>query len=38
MSRRLRVRELLAGLKPGTEFKATILRSGRIVDLTGIVP
>jgi serine protease Do len=34
----VKVRDLLAGLKPGTEFKATILRAGRIVELTGIVP
>ena len=34
----MKVRDLLAGLKPGTEFKATILRSGRIVELTGVVP
>ena len=34
----MKVRDLLAGLKPGAEFKATILRSGRIVELTGVVP
>jgi S1-C subfamily serine protease len=34
----MKARDLLAGLKPGTEFKATILRSGRIVELTGVVP
>jgi hypothetical protein len=31
-------RDLLAGLKPGTEFTTTILRAGRIVELTAIVP
>jgi S1-C subfamily serine protease len=33
-----KVRDLIARLKPGTQFKGTILRAGRIVELTGIVP
>ena len=34
----MKVRDLLAGLKPGAEFTATILRSGRILELAGVVP
>jgi len=30
-----RIRSLLAGLKPGTAFKATILRAGRVLEVTG---
>jgi serine protease Do len=31
----VKIRSLLAGLKPGTPFKATILRAGRVLDVTG---
>ena len=34
----VKVRDILAGLKPGSELKATILRTGRILELTGTVP
>jgi serine protease Do len=34
----MKVRDHLATLKPGERFKATVLRKGRIVDLTGVVP
>jgi serine protease Do len=34
----MKVRDLLATLKPGEPLKATILRKGRIVELTGVVP
>jgi S1-C subfamily serine protease len=33
-----KVRDLVGRLTPGTQFKGTILRAGRIVELTGIVP
>jgi hypothetical protein len=33
-----KVRDLPAGLKPGTEIKATVLRAGRTGELTGVVP
>ena len=33
-----KVRDYLAGLKSGDPLKATVLRKGRIVELTGIVP
>jgi len=31
----IKIRSLLAGLKPGTLFKASILRAGRVLELTG---
>ena len=31
----VKIRSLLAGLKPGTAFKATILRAGRVLEVTG---
>jgi serine protease Do len=33
-----KVRDLLAGLKSGTPLKATVLRAGKVVELTGVVP
>ncbi len=30
-----KIRDLLAGLKPGAPFKATILRAGRVIEMTG---
>jgi S1-C subfamily serine protease len=34
----MKVRDHLAGLKPGAEIKATILRAGKVVELTGKAP
>ena len=34
----MKVRDLLAGLKSGEPLKATILRKGRVIELTGVVP
>jgi S1-C subfamily serine protease len=34
----MKVRDHLAGLKPGSPIKATILRAGRIIELTGVAP
>jgi S1-C subfamily serine protease len=34
----MQVRDVLAGLKPGSEVKVTILRTGRVLELTGVVP
>jgi len=34
----MKLRDELAALKPGTQLKATVLRAGRIVELTGVVP
>jgi len=34
----MKVRDFLAGVKSGEPLKATILRKGRIVELTGVVP
>jgi serine protease Do len=31
----IKIRSMLAGLKPGTPFKASILRAGRVLELTG---
>jgi len=31
----VKIRSLLAGLKAGTPFKATILRAGRVLEVTG---
>jgi serine protease Do len=33
-----KIRDLLAGLKPGAPLEAKVLRAGRVVDLTGHVP
>jgi S1-C subfamily serine protease len=33
-----RVRDLLAGKAPGTPFKATVLRAGRVLEITGQLP
>ena len=33
-----KVRDQLAGLKSGAPFKATILRAGKVIELTGVVP
>jgi S1-C subfamily serine protease len=33
-----KVRDLLAGLKSGEPFQATVLRKGRVIELTGVVP
>jgi serine protease Do len=33
-----KIRDLLGSAKPGTEFKGTILRAGRVLDLNGKVP
>jgi len=35
---RINIRDHLSGLKPGSELKATVLRAGKIVELTGVVP
>jgi len=32
------IRDLLGSKAPGTPFKATVLRSGRTIELTGRVP
>jgi serine protease Do len=34
----MKIRDLLATLKPGSQLTATILRKGRVIDLTGVVP
>ena len=34
----LKIRDRIAGLTPGTPLKATILREGRVLELTGRVP
>ena len=34
----LKARDHLAGLKPGSELKTTILRAGRVLELTWVVP
>jgi len=34
----VKVRDHLATLKPGSPLKATILRAGKVVELTGVVP
>ena len=34
----MKIRDHLAGLKAGSELKATVLRAGKIIDLTGVVP
>ncbi|HXJ83117.1 MAG TPA: trypsin-like peptidase domain-containing protein [Candidatus Methylomirabilis sp.] len=34
----VKIRDRLAGLKPGTPLKAMVLREGRVLDLTGKVP
>jgi hypothetical protein len=33
-----KVRDQLAGLKSGAPFKATVLRAGKVIELTGVVP
>ena len=34
----VKIRDLLSGLKPGAPFKGTILRAGRVLEVTGRVP
>ena len=34
----MKVRDHLATLKPGAPLKATVLRAGKVIDLTGIEP
>jgi len=34
----MKIRDHLATLKPGAALTATVLRKGRIIDLTGVVP
>jgi hypothetical protein len=34
----MKVRDFLATLKSGAPLTATVLRKGRVIDLTGIVP
>jgi S1-C subfamily serine protease len=33
-----RIRDLLAGFKPGATFKASVLRAGRVLEVTGRLP
>jgi hypothetical protein len=33
-----KVRDHLAGLKSGAPFKATVLRAGKVIELSGVVP
>jgi S1-C subfamily serine protease len=33
-----RIRDLLGAAKPGTEFKGTVLRAGRVLEMSGRVP
>ena len=34
----VRIRDHLNSLKPGAPFKATVLRAGRVIELTGKTP
>ena len=34
----MKVRDHLAGLKPGTEIRVTVLRAGKVIELIGTVP
>jgi hypothetical protein len=33
-----RIRDLLGAAKPGAEFKGTVLRAGRVLEMSGRVP